>query len=69
MRQTFIECLVVAANTPELVAEFDRLTGHNLSRNGSQLELMIDDSTGRTDDGVKDFVCFVRECIYDRIPA
>jgi hypothetical protein len=64
---SMVECLVVASGTPELVKEFDRLTGHNLSRNGSPLDLAIDDATGRTEDGAKDFINFVRECVFERI--
>lgn len=64
---SMMECLAVASNIPELVKEFDRLTGHNLSRNGSPLDLAIDDATGRTEDGAKDFIHFVRECVFERI--
>ena len=63
-RPTFAECLVCAANTPELVSEFDRLTEHNLSRIGSGLDLAIDDASGRTEQGMRDFIAFVRDCIY-----
>ena len=64
IRPTFSECLVCAANTPELVSEFDRLTEHNLSRIGSGLDLAIDDASGRTEQGMRDFIAFVRDCIY-----
>lgn len=67
-KPTMIECLTVAANTTELVAEFDRLTGHNLSRNGSPFYLAIDDASGRTEAGAKEFIDFVRDCIFDRLP-
>lgn len=62
-------CLRESARDPELVAEFDRLTGSNLSRHGTALDLMIDDSTGRTEAGVKEFVEFVREFVYERLGA
>lgn len=66
-KPTMLECFVAAANEPELVSEFDRLTGHNLSRDGSPLELAIDDASGRTDAAVSDFIKFVDDCIYQRL--
>lgn len=63
----FGQCLREAANTPELLAEFDRLNGTNLSRKGSTLDLMVDDATGRTKDDVKKFVEFVREFVYEKL--
>ncbi len=59
---------MMAANTPELVAEYDRLSGTNLSRRGTPLDLMIDDAVGRQEKEMHGFVEFVRECIYERIP-
>ena len=67
MNLTLEDCLLAAAGESELVAEFDRLTGHNLSRKGSSLDLMIDDATGRTEEGLRDFSQFVYECIYTRL--
>jgi len=64
----FLRCLHEAAATPELVREFDRLSGTNLARRGTPLDLMIDDATGRTDDALGQFVTFVREAIYERLP-
>ncbi len=64
----FLACLHTAAANQELVVEFDRLNGSNLSRKGSVLDLLIDDSTGRTDAGVQEFVEFVKTCIYERLP-
>ena len=65
---TFKQCLAECAATPELVAEFDRLTGHNLSRRGSKLDIQIDDATGRTDAGLKAFIEFVHEFVWERLP-
>jgi hypothetical protein len=62
-----IECLAVASSTPDLVSEFDRLTGHNLSRTGSPIDLAIDDASGRTEAGAKEFIEFVRDCIFYRM--
>ena len=63
----FSQCLTTAASNKELVAEFDRLTGHNLSRTGAPIELMVDDTSGRTEEALRDFVAFVRDCIYERL--
>ena len=61
---TFAEMVFKCAETPALVAEFDRLTGSNLSMKGSGLERMIDDATGRTAEGVEAFVAFVHEFVW-----
>jgi hypothetical protein len=66
---TFCECLAVCTRTPGLVSEFDRLTGCNLSGRGSPLELEIDRVTGRMDADFARFVEFVRDCVWDRLPA
>ena len=67
MKPTLAECMIVASGTEELVKEFDRLTGSNLSRKGSGLDLMIDDASGRTEESAKMFVDFVRECICEML--
>jgi hypothetical protein len=64
----FMRCLYTAAEEPELIAEFDRLSGTNLARCGTPLDLMVDDATGRTDDAMAQFVHFVWEAIYSRLP-
>jgi len=61
----FNECIKEAAGMPDLVKEFDRLNGTNLSRKGSPLDLMIDDSTGRMSSDLGKFVEFVREFVYE----
>lgn len=63
----FHVCLLEAINTPELVENFDRLWGHNLCGRGAPIEQMIDQATGRIDEGVKDFVSFVYEYVYLRV--
>lgn len=65
---TFHDCVIACAGQAELVAEFDRLTGHNLSLKGSPLDLEIDKATGRLEEGMRDFVGFVYECIWARLP-
>lgn len=60
-------CVIAAINEPELVREFDRLKGTNLSRCGSPLDLLIDESTGRLEHDFAEFVEFVRTAIYERV--
>ena len=61
---SFNECLMACADNSALVAEFDRLTGSNLSMKGSPLDLAIDEATGRTTDEIAKFCCFVFDCVY-----
>ena len=63
----FLRCILEAAKIPELVFEFDRLQGSNLSRKGSALDLMVDDATGRIDDDLAAFVDFVHKAVYQRL--
>lgn len=63
----FMEVLMVVAANAELVREFDRLYGSNLSRRGTPLELEIDDATGRTNADLGAFVAFVYECVWLRV--
>lgn len=61
---TFEQVLMHCAATPDLVAQFDRLTGSNLARKGAPIDLMVDDATGKTTDDVAAFAEFVREFVY-----
>ena len=61
------QCVIAAINEPELVKEFDRLKGTNLSQTGSPIEIMIDESTGRLKHDFNEFVEFVRDVIYERV--
>lgn len=61
---TFWECVTVAASNPDLVANFDRLNGSNLSLSGSPLDLAIDQATGRLKADMQDFLNFVYGCVY-----
>ena len=63
----FRELLELTINDKTMVAEFDRLKGHNLSRVGTPLDLTIDDSTGRTDASLDDFTDFVWD-LAQRVP-
>ena len=64
----FIECLSVSATNKELVKEFDRLTGFNLALKGPSINIAVDSSTGFLDEGLREFVKFVYECVYLRCP-
>ena len=63
-RVTFAEIVFKCAESKALVAEFDRLTGANLSMKGNGLELMIDEATGKRHDDIAAFVAFVHEFIW-----
>jgi len=61
---TFAEVVQVAAANKELVAQYDRLSGTNLSLRGSPIEVQIDLATGRIKSEVPGFVEFVHETIW-----
>ena len=61
---TFFDCLMICASNKEFVAAFDRLTGYNLSLRGSALDLAIDKSSGRLNDGLAEFINFVFESVF-----
>jgi len=68
---TFYDCVIQCAGTPDLVKEFDRLTGHNLAdlKPRSGLDRMIDEATGRDKEGLEEFLRFVFDCIWTRLPT
>lgn len=61
---TFEDALRAAAANHELLVEYDRLNGTNLSRKGTPLDLKIDDATGRTEEEFRTFAKFVFEYIW-----
>lgn len=63
----FQACLMQAAANDELLSQFDRLAGTNLTRQGSPINLAIDAATGRHEDDVRRFIEFVADCIYSRL--
>lgn len=67
---TFRDTLDMCAANPEFVAQFDRLTGHNLSEIGKRapLDAMIDEATGRDRMALLAFVIFVDEVVWSRLP-
>lgn len=64
----FHACLLQSIETQELVQQFDRLHGHNLTRRGSPLDIKIDEATGRIEAGVRDFAGFVYHFVYSLVP-
>jgi hypothetical protein len=68
-RLTFLGCVLRSLDDDELVAQFDRLTGRNVGRKGSLLDLVIDEVTGRRADDLDAFIAFVRDVVWDRLPA
>ena len=65
---TFYQVLMRCAVEPELIANYDRLNGTNLSLKGSRLDRMIDESTGRLDSELAGFIEFVYDCVWLRLP-
>lgn len=65
---TFEDCVLYCARNRELVHHFDRLTGSNLSLKGSGLDLAIDEATGRVRGDAQEFITFVWECVWIRLP-
>lgn len=63
----FLKVLMECVINNELIAEFDRLKGYNLSMSGTPIELMIDKATGREQEAVESFIDFVYEDIYLRL--
>lgn len=68
MTVTFADCLFAAASDPDLVFNYDRLLGANLSLRGSPLDLMVDLSSGRQEVELAGFVAFVKDFVWDRLP-
>lgn len=68
---TFFECVSVALNDHDLLAQFDRLNGTHLSTIPSRapIDAMIDEATGRDHAAMQEFVTFVYEYVWTRLPA
>lgn len=69
---TFTECVSTCISTPELIAEFNRLTGCNLGQSLSRtaIDKMVDEATGYSgerDEDMAAFVMFVYEYIWIRL--
>jgi hypothetical protein len=64
---TFVQCVHAAAENPELIREFDRLYGTNLSLRGSPIEIMIDEASGKLNSDLQQFCEFVWDCVFIRL--
>ena len=60
----FETCVSHALANKELVSEFDRLQGTNLSNVGSPIVLAVDKASGRQSDDMQKFMSFVYKYIY-----
>lgn len=65
----FLACVAQAANTPELVLQFDRLYGADLSHQRAPIEQMIDMASGKRSSDMEAFMRFVHDSIYMRVPG
>lgn len=65
----FLTCLAKAADDKELLTEFDRLTGYNVSLKGPAIVQEIDKATGHLEAGAKAFYEFVLEKVYLPVQA
>ena len=65
----FIQCLIEAIDCPDLVEQFDRLYGSNLALKGIGIDLVIDKTTGRLQDNIRDFADFVHKYVYNIVVA
>lgn len=61
---SFAHVVRICAENRQLIAEFDRLTGANLSMKGTPINLMIDDATGKLQHDVAQFVDFVHDYVW-----
>lgn len=64
---TFKECVDECLKDRELIAEFDRLTGSNLSLKGSNLDVQIDLASGRYPLELRKFFQFVHDVVWTRV--
>lgn len=66
---TFAACVQMASGNADLVSEFDRLRGTNLSLRGAPISLAIDEATGRLDHDMQSFLRFVWNNVFLRCGA
>lgn len=74
---TFYDCLMECAKTPDLVSEFNRLTGRHVGEKlvRNPIEMMIDKATGysealssQKDEDLIAFIEFCHDCVWTRLP-
>jgi hypothetical protein len=63
---SFLHCVREVAASKELLAEFDRLNGTNLSLRGSPIDLAIDEATGRQKEEITGLLRFAWNCVFIR---
>ena len=63
---SFMECLGHCISEPELIANYDKLRGTNLSRTGSPIDLAVDQATGRMNAEIEGFIEFCWDCVFLR---
>lgn len=63
---SFLDCVGAVASNKELLAEFDRLNGTNLSLRGAPIDLAIDEATGRQKDEIAALLRFAWNCVFIR---
>lgn len=64
---SFSDCVSAAIFNSQLISEFDRLTGSNLSLKGTPLDIEIDRATGCQQKDIASFLAFVYEVIFTRV--
>lgn len=65
---TFLECVIASFESIELIAQFDRLWGTNILLRGAPIDSQIDLATGRHKEDMQQFIRFVWNYIFIRIP-
>ena len=60
----FLQCLHGALNDPDVLPEFDRLTGFDLCMRRPAIVQAIDKATGHFEVGIETFLQFVVDTIY-----
>lgn len=65
---SYLACLMKAAESVSLVAEYDRLRGTDLSHRGAPINQMIDKASGKLDADLEGFLEFVWDSVYTRVP-
>ena len=75
---TYLECLHACTFNPELVAEFNRLSGYDFGESArrSPIQVMIDEVTEfdevvreRERKAFRQFALFVKDVVWDRLPV
>lgn len=64
---SFETCFRECFSNKDLLAEFDRLKGTNLSLKGTNFDLQVDFACGRFEGELQQFAEFVKECVWDRL--